>query len=385
MMTTTVRTRAYGSLRAWVTLLVIVWHSLMGWALITMDSSEQLTRPKTPKKAPNIIQLELITLTALPTKALPKKIPSSSQMPPITSVDTAKPVAIASNSLATLPISTKASNLSSPNQAPQVKESSLNQPAITSTEQEKPATASNKTETPTERPISTTSTSTTPSINQPIVNQPVYQYSTFEQPSINQPSDEQFTVESAALAEQQLVINELRKIAKQTTAEETDLTALIQAVTKQFNRDQAQQQQAALQQTNKRRIEQEQLLTGANILDEAKFFDKNEQTAPPRDEAVSFLEQQLTWLEDKAPLISVPSQVWQNIEARSGDIFTVMVTLYVDKDGHITQVHLLESSGNQIIDAIAMVQVRAGQLVPFRHNGRTVDGMVPMTLRYEMP
>lgn len=363
MMITTVYTRAGGSLRASVILFVIIWHSLLGWALISMDSSERILRPERTEKNSNIIQLELVTLSALPIET--SKANSNLQLkeplqPTVNQVNNLQPVAnIITDSLLETYSAPKQSK-TPVSKSPPIKESKKTVATIAKPE---PSFA-----TATPPKVLTTSK---PSAFEPVTVKPAH---------IALSSDE-----NATLANQQLVITELRKIAKQTVDDEPNLNALIQAVTKQFNRDQVQQQQAALRQGNRKRVEQEDLPNGANLLDETKISNESEQIAKIGDKAISFLEEQLNWRDEQAPLVSVPSQIWQNIKASSGDIFTVIVTLSVDKTGSITEVHILESSGNQIIDAIAMVQVRAGHLNPFQHDGIAVDAMVPMTLRYEMP
>ena len=177
---------------------------------------------------------------------------------------------------------------------------------------------------------------------------------------------------------QKLVIEELQKIDKKTTEEQPDLTALIRAVTEQFNKDQAQQQRETNKQENRTSLEQAQLQTAEVSLN------KTEEQVDIQD-TVNFLEEQASWLDKLEPNTSIPQQVWHHTNANTGDFFIVILELHVDKEGHITQVQLSKSSGNPIIDAIAAVQVRAGQLTPFQHNGLAVNGIVPMTLRYEMP
>ncbi|OLF38210.1 MULTISPECIES: TonB family protein [unclassified Psychrobacter] len=198
-------------------------------------------------------------------------------------------------------------------------------------------------------------------------------------------------------SEQKLVITESRKISNAKDEAESDLSAMILAVTKQFNREQAIQQQAVQSQSNRKRIEQDKLqLQAVNdavskvLATDQASERKPEQLAPDdkideSSEVVPFLEEQASWLGEYEPNTSLPLLIWRNTTARSGDIFHVLLELHVDKNGHITEVQLLQSSGNVIIDAVAMIQIREGQLNPFQKNGVLVNATVPMQLNYEMP
>ncbi|HAR76398.1 MAG TPA: energy transducer TonB, partial [Psychrobacter sp.] len=184
---------------------------------------------------------------------------------------------------------------------------------------------------------------------------------------------EQVSPESTNMSTQGLVIKEMRKTVKVKAEEEIDIASLIRSVTAQFNRDQARQWQEG-----RKRAGQELLQAQAG-----KANEKQKQLNLD-DEPVSFLEEQASWLDQK-PITDLPSAIWREVTGQSGDVFTVLLALYVDKNGYITDVQLLESSGNNIIDIAAMTQVRAGQLKPFQQNKRPVNGVVPMSLIYERP
>ncbi|WP_227671566.1 TonB family protein [Psychrobacter sp. 72-O-c] len=189
----------------------------------------------------------------------------------------------------------------------------------------------------------------------------------------------QFDPEPADISGQELVIKESKKTVKATSEEEIDLAAMIRAVTAQYNRDQARQRREATKQENRKRAEQDTLQA------QADKGNKKQKQADTSDKPINFATEQASWLPEHEPNTSLPLPVWRETTARSGEVFTVLLELHVDKDGYITEVQLLQSSGNQIIDAVATVQVRAGQLKPLQQNGLPVNGIVPMSLSYERP
>lgn len=104
-----------------------------------------------------------------------------------------------------------------------------------------------------------------------------------------------------------------------------------------------------------------------------------------KNNAIPFLENQGSWLNEQPPLTGMSSLLWKNIDIRSGDLFIVLLELQVDIQGYITGVKVLEASGSPIIDAIASTQVRAGQLNPLELEGVPVNAVIPMSLVYERP
>ncbi|MFZ3076283.1 MAG: energy transducer TonB, partial [Psychrobacter glacincola] len=148
---------------------------------------------------------------------------------------------------------------------------------------------------------------------------------------------EQVSPESTNMSTQGLVIQEMRKTVKVKAEEEIDIASLIRSVTAQFNRDQARQWQEG-----RKRAGQELLQAQAG-----KANEKQKQLNLD-DEPVSFLEEQASWLDQK-PITDLPSAIWREVTGQSGDVFTVLLALYVDKNGYIADVQLLESSGNNII------------------------------------
>ena len=334
-------------INVWITILVIVLHGVTVWAMVSMDSPE---RPKINVPDPKTIQLELITLSAL-----------SNEKPDVTSK--LKSVSQSQKSLPSVQEVTEQSEdikpIKSAKSAP-ILEAIEHKPILEPEKKAEPL-----------KPIKESLTA----IEEPKSNQETRDFS----------------------SEQKLVITESRKISNAKDEAESDLSAMILAVTKQFNREQAMQQQAVQSQSNRKRIEQDKLqLQAVNdavskvlAVDQANE-QKPEQLAPDdkideSSEVVPFLEEQANWLDEYQPNPSLPLLIWRNTTARSGDIFHVLLELHVDKNGHITEVQLLQSSGNVIIDAVAMIQIREGQLNPFQKNGVLVNATVPMQLSYEMP
>lgn len=208
------------------------------------------------------------------------------------------------------------------------------------------------------------------------------------------------------------------KPSAQNSSNETEandgLSAMIRAVTAQFNREQAIQKRAATQQSNRKISAQAQWQAQADeeaitkilalAAEQAANQDLNqnlsqEPTADTdvenatrnnaddadNDALVPFLEEQGSWLEEHQPITDVPLLIWRSTDAIPGDVFIVLLELSVDKEGVITEVQLLESSGSPIIDAVATTQVRTGQLMPLQVDGLAVDATIPMSLVYQRP
>lgn len=337
----------------WVTMLVIALHGVIAWAMVSVDSPP----PVVIKNSPKVIHLELITLAS-----------AADKTPSLTKPSPTKP--------ATQPI---AKNPVQSNIQPIV--------AIEKTETAKPLP---EIETEPPEPLQThTNQQTTQIKNKRSVKAVIKQDTNVEDEPKNLTS------------EQKLTIVESRKIVGRSDEEETedDLSAMIRAVTAQFNREQAIQQRAAKNQANRKLMEQEQWqLQAANeavskmlALAAAQAENQNndetdsEDNVNKKDEETTFLANEGSWMEKQEPITSVPALVWRNINTSLGDVFIVILELHVDKEGHITEVQVLESSTSPIIDAIATTQVRAGRLNPLIHNGMAVDGIVPMSLVYERP
>ena len=84
-----------------------------------------------------------------------------------------------------------------------------------------------------------------------------------------------------------------------------------------------------------------------------------------------------------APRFSFPDRAARN--ARSGETFTVVLRLRVNKQGGIDSVSLSKSSGNTAVDKEAQRQVRSGKFKPFTKNGVPVVGNVTLPVSYQVP
>lgn len=342
-------------LTTWITMLVVVLHGIIAWTMVSVDKPA----PVITKAKPSIIHLELITLASTPENIRPstKNLPTVPQSKPLND----KP--------------------SPPNVQP-------DEP-IEKAETTETFTVSDSVEplkTVVEQKQTTPMTSTT-SIKEDVE---------LERKPENPSSDQKLLIaESKNIAELKQTVN------TSDTKEETedDLSAMIRAVTAQFNREQAVQQRAAKNQANRKLIEQEQwqaqaaneavgkMLALAASQAEQQTTDQADldNKVNENDVDAPFLAEDGSWMDGQEPTTSVPSLVWRNVNTRLGDVFIVMLELHVNKEGYITEVQLLESSASPIIDAIATTQVRAGQLNPLIQNGIAVDAVVPMSLVYERP
>lgn len=368
-------TRLSGSISAWITIFVIILHGLTVWAVISMDSPETL-EAKAAK--PQAIQLELVTL------------PKSSAA--ATEERRAENILTNSNSVPQrLPQSEKKSaELSDTQQVEAKSVNTVSEPTFSKPLNSiKPLSSEPKKQTsdPIKNQSNPEKTKITKENQLPVLvqknttkeSEEIAKKMTEEEQdlvALVQAMTEQVSPESTDMSTQGLVIKETRKTVKikVKAEEEIDIASLIRSVTAQFNRDQARQWQEG-----RKRAGQELLQAQAG-----KSNEKRKQLNL-NDEAVDFLEEQASWLDQKKPDTDLPSAIWREVTSQSGDIFTVLLELHVDKSGYITDVQLLESSGNKIVDIAAMTQVRAGRLKPFQQNERPVNGIVPMSLIYERP
>ena len=363
-------TRLSGSISAWITIFVIILHGLTVWAVISMDSPEIL-EAKAAK--PQAIQLELVTLPTSTSSSekiraentLTKSNPAPQILPqlekksaelPETKLLEAKPVK-------SVPEPTFSKALDSVKTLNPEPKKQLSDPINKQSNPEK-----TKIKKQTQPPVLVQKNTTKES-------EEMTKDMAEEQDilALVQAMTEQVSPESTNMSTQGLVIKEMRKTFKVKAEEEIDIASLIRSVTAQFNRDQARQWQESRQRAGQKLLQAQA----------GKANEKQKQLNLD-DEPVSFLEEQASWLDQK-PITDLPSAIWREVTGQSGDVFTVLLALYVDKNGYITDVQLLESSGNNIIDIAAMTQVRAGQLKPFQQNKRPVNGVVPMSLIYERP
>lgn len=104
--------------------------------------------------------------------------------------------------------------------------------------------------------------------------------------------------------------------------------------------------------------------------------------AAQSNEPVSFTASAANWA--SAPNFSFPERAARR--ARSGDVFNVVLSLRVNKQGGIDSVSLAQSSGNPVVDREAQRQVRSGKFKPFTNNsGTPVVGNVTLPISYAVP
>ena len=361
-------TRLSGSISAGITIFVIILHGLTVWAMISMDNPEI---PDIKPTKPQAIQLELVTLpTSAPEKiraenTLTKSNPAPQILPQLEkkSAELPKSKLLEAKPVKSVPEPTFSKTLDSVKTLnPEPKK----QPSDPINKQSNPEKTKIKKQTQPSVLVQKNATKESEEMTKDMAEEQ-------DILALVQAMTEQVSPESTNISTQGLVIKEMRKTVKVKAEEEIDIASLIRSVTAQFNRDQARQWQEG-----RKRAGQELLQAQAG-----KANDKQKQLNLD-DEPVSFLEEQASWLDQK-PITDLPSAIWREVTGQSGDVFTVLLALYVDKNGYITDVQLLESSGNNIINIAAMTQVRAGQLKPFQQNERPVNGIVPMSLIYERP
>jgi len=104
--------------------------------------------------------------------------------------------------------------------------------------------------------------------------------------------------------------------------------------------------------------------------------------AAQSNEPVSFTASAANWA--SAPNFSFPERAARR--ARSGDVFNVVLSLRVNKQGGIDSVSLAQSSGNPVVDREAQRQVRSGEFKPFTNkSGTPVVGNVTLPISYAVP
>ena len=96
---------------------------------------------------------------------------------------------------------------------------------------------------------------------------------------------------------------------------------------------------------------------------------------------VNFTANSASWA--STPNFSFPSRAERG--TRSGDSFTVILVLRVNKQGAIESVTVAKSSGNREIDRAAKEQVTRGKFKPFTKDGAARVGNVTLPIAYQVP
>lgn len=106
-----------------------------------------------------------------------------------------------------------------------------------------------------------------------------------------------------------------------------------------------------------------------------------EKAAAASNTPVNFTASAANWA--SAPNFSFPDRAARRVN--SGDTFTVVLTLRVNKQGGIDSVRVAKSSGNAALDKEAQRQVRSGKFKPFMQNNVPVVGNVTLPIAYKVP
>lgn len=96
---------------------------------------------------------------------------------------------------------------------------------------------------------------------------------------------------------------------------------------------------------------------------------------------VNFTANSASWA--STPNFSFPNRAERG--TRSGDSFTVILVLRVNKQGAIESVTVAKSSGNREIDRAAKEQVTRGKFKPFTKDGAARVGNVTLPIAYQVP
>ncbi len=86
-------------------------------------------------------------------------------------------------------------------------------------------------------------------------------------------------------------------------------------------------------------------------------------------------------LEVKPTLVNNPVPIYPELAKKAGIEGTTSLQMLVDIDGSVTQVKILKSSGNQMLDAAAVAAARASRFTPAKQRDRFVR--VWMSRRFE--
>lgn len=96
--------------------------------------------------------------------------------------------------------------------------------------------------------------------------------------------------------------------------------------------------------------------------------------------AQNFAARDASWR--RAPRLELPQRVLRR--SRSGEIFKLEARLTVDKQGEITSVEIVQSSGNPYLDAAAKNSFRKAQLHPFIREGEPVEAYVIVPVEFKV-
>ena len=103
--------------------------------------------------------------------------------------------------------------------------------------------------------------------------------------------------------------------------------------------------------------------------------------AANNNQPVSFTANSASWA--SPPNFEFPKRAASS--ARPGETFNVVLKMTVNKQGAISNVRVVRSSENRIVDNAAKQQVTSGRFKPFTQNGVPRVGNVTFTVSYQVP
>ena len=226
-----------------------------------------------------------------------------------------------------------------------------------------------------------------PKLAETIKPRPVTPTKPIVKPQVNKPVEVKQKIEPAKQAPKKppvLVESKANpitstQVAEQQAYEQRQQETAAQAHAEAVRQQQAQDQKRATELAAAEAQRQAQEAQNAKAAKEAEQRDAEAQAA--NNNPVSFTANSASWA--SLPNFSFPSRAERG--ARSGDTFTVVLVLRVNKQGSIESVSVSKSSGNREIDRAAQQQVRQGRFKPFTKEGIARVGNVTLPIRYQMP
>ncbi|WP_296405968.1 TonB family protein [Psychrobacter sp.] len=137
--------------------------------------------------------------------------------------------------------------------------------------------------------------------------------------------------------------------------------------------ERAAQEKAAQEQASKERVAQQKAAADKAAAVQAAKVAADSNT-PQR-----FSASDARW--QRKPKYLFPDQVRRTTQSQT---YTVSLDLIVDKQGNVTSVSIVTSSGNNTIDKAAVYDIRRGKFHPFIKNGMPVIGIVTLPVNYKL-
>lgn len=215
--------------------------------------------------------------------------------------------------------------------------------------QTKPASKPEEAEKPETKPVKQNKTE--PEVSEPqtksepqVENEPIE-----EAPSVNKSDPE-----PQRQTEPETHLEIVTKIKKTPIIDDNEHQRLIE----QAAREQAAREQAAREQAAREQAAREQ--------------------AAANNTPKSFSSNQARW--KRAPRFAVPQQIEKRVLL--GEVFSLTLEVIADKQGNVTKVTVLNSSGNQAVDNATVKELKRSKLHPFTEDGLPVVGKIIIPVDY---